>query len=111
MSKDASDNDKDKTVRSTREIKAGLLRRAFDGELKYTPTEMIDMIQQATRRSRTLSEEHRDTLRNIDPSQPRSVLMLNALAQHEGSDKRFVDESTRKDEGRTFVMPDHLTMQ
>lgn len=32
------------TVRTTMEIKQGLLRRAFDGISKYSPSEMIGMI-------------------------------------------------------------------
>ena len=107
------DNNGKSSIRSTKDIKAGLLRRAFDGTSNYTPTQIIALIQSATRRSRSLSEEHREALNAIDPNQPRSVLMLNALARHEGVPMHFTDE-TRKESAekeKVFVMPDHLTMQ
>ncbi len=114
MPKDLTQDDTTKTnVRSTKDIKAGLLRRAFDGTSKYSPTEIIELIQSATRRSRSLSEEHRDALNAIAPNQPRSVLMLNALARHEGVPTHFTDESGNGSAAKekVFVMPDHLTMQ
>lgn len=115
MSRDMSGEDKDTraTIRSAKDIKAGLLRRAFDGTSKYTSTEIIAMIQEGTRNARNLPPEHREALKEIDSSQPRSVLMLNALARHEGLSERWRDESqkTTGKSGKTFVMPDHLTMQ
>lgn len=93
-------------VRSTKEIKASLLRRAFDGQSKYSPAQIIGMIQDATQRSKTLSEEHRDALKEIDTTQPRSVMMLNALARHLGVQERYTDTT-----GRNFVMPENLTIQ
>lgn len=114
MPKDMTESEDNKTnVRSTKDIKAGLLRRAFDGQSKYSPTEIIELIQSATRRSRSLSEEHRDALNAIAPNQPRSVLMLNALARHAGIPTHFTDESSKESAAKEkiFVMPDHLTMQ
>ncbi|MGZ9098032.1 MAG: hypothetical protein ACXW30_07040 [Micavibrio sp.] len=108
MPKDPSEG-RDETkalVRSRKEIKAGLLRRAFDGESKYSPAQIIGMIQDATRRSKSLSEEHRDALMEIDTTQPRSVMMLNALARHMGTPLRYTDKT-----GRNFIAPDNLTIQ
>lgn len=96
------------TVRSTMEIKQGLLRRAFDGISKYTPSEMIGMIQAASTRSRTMPEEHREALREIDPTQPRGVMMLNLLAKEAGIAQRYTDASLT-DSGK--VMPPPLTLQ
>lgn len=109
---DQADHDQDQngTVRSTKSIKAGLLRRAFDGKSRYTPTEIIARILEAGHRSKTLSEEHRDALNDIDKGQPRSVLMLNTIARHEGHAQRFTDNSTQQSK-KTFVMPESLTLQ
>lgn len=94
-----------KSVRSTKEIKAGMLRRAFDGQSKYTPTEVISMILEAGQRAKDIPEDHRAALQEIDSSQPRSVLMLNALSRHMGSNERYVDATTK-----TYT-PGPLTLQ
>lgn len=112
MPKDWSDDqpesqngEKKKAVRTTKEIKAGMLRRAFDGQSKYTPTEVISMILAANHRSRDIPEEHRAVLNEIDSSQPRSVLMLNAISRHLGNQERYVDATAK-----TYV-PGPLTLQ
>lgn len=101
----SQDGDKKKSVRTTKEIKAGMLRRAFDGQSKYTPTEVISMILAANHRSKDIPEEHRAVLNEIDSSQPRSVLMLNAISRHLGNQERYVDATAK-----TYI-PGPLTLQ
>ena len=84
-----------KTVRSTKEIKAGMLRRAFDGQSKYTSTEVISMILEATHRSKEIPEEHVTALQEIDSTQPRSVMMLNTMARHLGNNERYTDTTNK----------------
>jgi len=112
MPKDWSDDQQEPqdggktSVRSTKEIKAGMLRRAFDGQSKYSPTEVISMILAANHRSKNIPEEHRAVLNEIDISQPRSVLMLNAISRHLGNQERYIDATTAKPQ-----VPGPLTLQ
>jgi len=82
-----------KSVRTRREIKESLLRRAFDED---RGPEVIAAIQECLKRAE-LSEEEKDALiaiRLTNTGQPRSVRMLNALARHEGSKTWFTDNSS-----------------
>ncbi len=94
-----------KTIRSAREIKQGMLRRAFDGQSRYTPTEVISMISEASSRSRTMPADHQAALREISFGQARGVMMLNALARHEGSNVRYADTTP------ATAVPGPLTLQ
>lgn len=93
-------------IRSARDIKAALLRHAFDGHSKRTPAELIRLIQDAHTRSRTMPEDHQIILRHIDSTQPRAVMMLNALSGLLGLSLRYTDTA-----GRNFIMPENSTIQ
>jgi hypothetical protein len=83
----------DETIRSRKEIKKRLLRRAFD---EGRGAEVIAEIQKRVNRVRDLSETHKEILddcRINNYGQPRVVQMLNALARHEGSSERWIDTS------------------
>lgn len=71
------------------ELKSRLMRRAFDGESRHTPAEMILLIQWRLSAS-NIAVEHRKLLDAINPfgmeNQPRSVMMLNRLAQEHEKD-------------------------
>ena len=41
----------------------------------------------------TIPDEHLEALREIDDSQPRSVMMLNALARNDGMPVYYTDSS------------------
>ena len=77
------------TIRSAYDIKADLLRRAFDGQTKRTTAELIRLMCEAHMRSETVPEDHQKVLAEIELGQPRGVLMLNALAAWMGSDVRY----------------------
>ena len=81
------------TVRSAREIKAGLLKRAFAND---RGPEMIALILERGRRAREVPMDHIEALCQIDDNQPRAVRMLNRIAEEEGSEKRFSDISGMK---------------
>lgn len=55
-----------------------------------------------------MPEEHREALQEIDPTQPRGVMMLNLLAKEAGIAERYTDASLT-DSGK--VMPPPLTLQ
>src|SRR5688500_619079 len=93
-------------VRTTKEIKAALLRRAREGQSRHTPAEVIGMIQAACTRAKTIPAEHEKILREIDDSQPRSVMMLNALAAKLGLMERYTDTTSRN-----FIEPNNFTLQ
>lgn len=59
------DSDTKGCARSSLELKKALLKRAFSGESKYSGSEMIAKIQEATRRAREIPEEHQEALDDI----------------------------------------------
>lgn len=71
-------------VTSVKELKASLMRRAFDGQSKHTPAQMMLLIQWRLS-ANNITEQDRAVLDDVnsfnlsDP--PRSVLMLDALAR------------------------------
>jgi len=82
-----------KTVRTRREIKERLLKRAFN---EGRGAEVIAKIQECISRVKEQSDADRGILvecRLNNHGQPRSVQMLNALARHAGSSERWVDQS------------------
>jgi hypothetical protein len=93
-------------VRTSKDIKADLLHRAIHGQSKYSSTEMILLIQWICSRSQTMPETHQKTLQGIDSTQPRSVMMLNAVAELLGHSCRYTETT-----GRNFIMPDSTTLQ
>lgn len=95
-----------KTVRTTKEIKADLLRRALSGNSGHTPGQMILLIQWICSRSRSLSQDHSDALNEVDSSQPRAVMSLNAQARYLGLPIRYAETS-----GGHFFMPETSTIQ
>lgn len=82
-----------KTIRSSREIKAGLLRRAFDGLTKRPASEIISMLNAAYKRSAEMPKEHQEILNDIIPGQPACILRLNAQMRAEGRPERYIDTS------------------
>lgn len=61
-----SENDAgDGRTRSSFELKKTLLKRAWEGKSRFTGSEMLARIQEATRRAREIPEEHQETLDDI----------------------------------------------
>lgn len=86
-------NRNNKPVRTRKEIKRSLLRRAFDED---RGPEIIAEILERNARIKEQSEADRGLLlecRLTGHGQPRSVQLLNALARLDGSNKRFTDTS------------------
>jgi hypothetical protein len=96
----------DGKVRTAREIKAELLKRAWEGKSKYTPAELIRMIQAAFTRTNTMPEEHVKILQEIDSTQPRGIMMLNALAAEAGLMRRYTNAPSCH-----LIIPDNMTIQ
>jgi hypothetical protein len=72
------------STRSRKDLKAALMRMAFNGESRHSPTEMILLILWRLGASQP-SPAHMQILDEINPygfeSAPRSVLMLDAMAR------------------------------
>jgi hypothetical protein len=83
-------------VRSRAEIKQNLLRKAWDGNSRYSAPEMIALIQERVRRGKDLSAEHEIELALIDHEEPRAIRALNLLEKENGSDRRYTDQSRRQ---------------
>lgn len=75
------------------ELKSRLMRRAFDGQSRHTPAEMILLIQWRLSAS-NIRDNHQKLLDSLNPfgieNQPRSVMMLNRLAQEHEKDGHAV---------------------
>lgn len=82
-------------VRTAQEIKDGLLKRAWN-KSEEEGKRMELMVAEASARANTISDEHREALREIDDTQPRSVMRLNALAKEAGANVYSTDTSLRK---------------
>lgn len=93
-------------VRTTKQIKEDLLRRVWDGQSRYTPAQMILLIQWVCSRANTLSPDHDAMLFDFDPTQPRSVMMLNTLMALEGSAERYSYTA-----GKNIIIPEIQTLQ
>ncbi|HEY8190590.1 MAG TPA: hypothetical protein VIF12_07880 [Micavibrio sp.] len=96
----------DEKVRTAKEIKAKLLKRAWEGKSKYTPAELIRMMQDAFARTNDMPEEHIKALQEIDATQPRGVMMLNALAAEAGLMRRYTNAPSCH-----LIIPDNMTIQ
>jgi len=72
------------SVQSVGDLKKSLMRRAWDGESKHTPAQMILLIQWRLSANR-LTEQDKAVLDDVKAcesfDQPRSVLMLNAITR------------------------------
>lgn len=79
-------------VRTAQDIKSGLLKRAW-ATSEEAGQKMEALINEASSRASTLPDKHLETLREIDDSQPRSVMMLNALAKNDGMPVYYTDSS------------------
>lgn len=69
------------TKSATYELKRSLLRRAWDGESRFTPAQIIAAINERHVRANALSQEHAVALARIDDEEPRTVRALNLLEQ------------------------------
>jgi hypothetical protein len=71
-------------VQSVGELKKSLMRRAWDGQSKHTPAQMILLIQWRLSANRVTEQDRAvlDDLNSFKMSDPpRSILMLDALAR------------------------------
>ena len=87
--------DTDASVRTRKQIKQSLLKRAIQ---EGRGAEMILLIQWRLGQIRHDISQDKEMLDDsllMDEGQPRSVRMLNTLARHEGLNRRFVETASK----------------
>jgi SLT domain-containing protein len=90
-------SEENKYVRTREELEERILSRAFARGGEAERDRLAAEIEERKERTKMTPEE-RDALmafRMMNEGQPRSVRMLNLLAQREGSSKRFKDNDGR----------------
>ncbi len=99
-----------KTIRSVREIKQQLLKRAIENG---RGPEMITTILWRLAKVRHEASKDEDMIEKAVKmeGQPKSVRMLNTLARHENSPMRFSAETMKTPEIDSFVHKEHETVQ
>lgn len=98
-------NEEQTNVRSRKEIKRKLLKKAIE---EGRGPEMILMIQWRLSQSRDIPEEDKKALEEnamLNEGQPRSIRMLNTLSRHLGLSERYI-----KSPKGNIVKP-HMTLQ
>ncbi len=77
------------TRRSAEQIRERLLKRAFEGQSRYSVAEMMDLIHKHQQRAHEIPIEHEVELWEIEHHEPRAVRALNLIEKAEGTGRRF----------------------
>lgn len=99
-----------KIVRSRRELKKSLLKRAWSGASNYSAAELISKIDDIVKRVKSdMPEEHRKLLMlSISPHESRYIRAFNIAMEMSGEKGGYVDVYALKKDGRSFPPPKYL---